>query len=365
MVLAGGKHRGQAVVGELGRLFPGTSMIGGSVAGTASRQEVSYGGFEVAVVAFMSNSVTPEIFSSPETPCNDGKKARDLGRRIRENSEEGSSLLFFYDSVASGYPRRLHHGSSIAAGLHSGLRPREMVCAGAGLLTDFNFDSSWIADASGVRQHAIAAMVFPPALGMQCSILPGSRSVGVSFEITKIDGADIYELDGRPAYQTLCDALGRDAGASDKVLALNVSLGQAEQANEMMDRSRPMVNRLILSENKHNQSVTLFEPDFVKGEEVQILLQDIDFMQESVRKGVAAQIDAIRGRDTALSVYLDCAGRCNLLTGSSDEDSAIMMREIPAHWPCIGLYSGIEVCHVDDQLRALDLTGVLATVYFK
>jgi hypothetical protein len=360
LVFIGGRHDGAAALTELKALFPGVSIVGGSVAGTVSREKASYGGFEMSLVAFLDPVVTPRVFVSTEAANDDFGRAFELGGRVGQLAADGCAAILLYDSVMQACPRKLHFGSEIARGFVDGLDGRQLKTVGAGLLTGFNFDDSWLLDGHAIRKHTIVTLVFPPNVGMETFVLRGSAPTGIRVRITKLRGADIMELDGRPAYTVLCELLKRNPNQATNVLALNVSLGQRHLERSGDWDEEDVLNRLILSEDEHRNLVTLFEPDFQEGTLVELLLQDPDFMESEVKRTIDTIATKNKAPEPAFCLYFDCAGRSNALAGSRREEGETLMAGLPEQWPGIGIYSGVEIAPVRGKCRALDLTGVLA-----
>ncbi len=363
VVFCGGKHQRGVLSDEIKRLFPGVAIAGGSVAGTVTRSEASYSGFEVALVAFCGIEVTPKIVSCSIEGRSDFAAAHELGQRVGTLSQDGGCAILLYDSVAEPHPRRLHFGSSITEGFARGLGGRHLDFVGAGLLTDFNLDNSWVCDGDSVKVHCIVALVFPPAMALHTTVLPGSRPVGLFMEITEINGAEVIQIDSRPAYTVICEALHREPDATENVLALNVSLGQRDSGGfGISPASGQYVNRLIQREDKQKKTVHLFEPDFKTGDVVQLMIQDTTYMLDCVRALGSFWENRSHLPRPSFCMYFDCAGRTSILTGSPEEEGCLVMSGIPEASPAIGVYSGIEIAAVREQYRALDLTGVLATL---
>lgn len=363
VVFCGGKHHREVLSDEIRRLFPGVAFAGGSVAGTVTRSEASYSGFEVALVAFCGSQVTPTIVSSSIEGKSDFAAAFELGERVGNLSSDGGCAILLYDSVAEPRPRRLHFGSLITNGFAQGLGERHVDFVGAGLLTNFNLDDSWVCDGYSVKVHCIVALVFPPGIALHTTVLPGSRPAGLFMEITEIDGAEVVTIDSRPAYTVICEALCREPDATENVLALNISLGLRD--SEGSGSSLPSghyVNRLIQREDKQKKTVHLFEPDFKAGDIVQLMIQDATYMLDCVKALGSFWENRSHLPKPAFCMYFDCAGRTSILTGSPEEEGCLVMSGIPDVSPAIGVYSGIEIAATRQQHRALDLTGVLATL---
>ena len=67
----------------------------------------------------------------------------------------------------------------------------------------------------------------------------------------------------------------------------------------------------------------------------------------------------IGNRNPIFAIYIDCAGRAKTYSGTEREESEEVQRVIGSKMPLLGMYSGVEIAKVGDDMQALDWTGVL------
>ena len=347
------------------RSMTGAPVIGGSAAGTITGAARGYGGLEAAVAVFPQSLGAPTLLTEDGLLSGEAAAGRRLGERLAQATEGGEVVLLFYDSVASAVPHRLHPASALVEGIHEGLAGREIVLLGAGMLTDLNLSDGYIFDGATARKHAATAVVLPRAIGADTAILHGCIPVSSFLTVTAIEGAELLELDGRPALDVLEERLGRDRWR-DRPLELSLAVTLGQKQGDLFARydENAYVNRLILTVDRERRSVTLFEPDFRPGSQVQIMSRDNSLMLASVRDGTAALVEQTAGRDTLLWLYFDCAGRASGRSGAETEEAGVLVAGLPAASPLLGFYSGVEVAPVaGGPSRSLDWTGVLTSLY--
>ncbi|MFL1461992.1 FIST signal transduction protein [Roseococcus sp. DSY-14] len=364
LVFAGGKLDPAAALAALGGAFAGVPVVGGSAAGAIARGGLGYSGFEIGILAFCDPATTPELVVGHGLDAGERAAGAAIGARVRALAQGPAAVLLLFDSVASAQPLRLHHASSIVAGFNDAAGDAPLTVIGGGLLTDMNMSGAWVFDGAAVRKHAVIALVFPPSVVAETVILHGCRPVSAFMEITRIDGATIFELDGQPALRIIERMLGLPIGGTPgHGLTLIATLGQKQGDIYAPYDENAYVNRLILGADPATNAITLFEPDFERGTQVQIMSRDNGLMLDSVQRGVAAMNARMAGQDALLALYIDCAGRASARSGCMQEEAALVAEGLDPAIPLLGFYSGVEIApFADGTSRSLDWTGVLTAL---
>lgn len=367
IVFCGGKHESADIMCALRSAFGGrVPIVGGAAAGAIARTSLGYSGLELGVIAFDDPAITPEVLVVDGLDRGEVQSGEVLGRRIADCTTDGVVVLFFYDCVRSVAPLQLHPASAIVDGIHQGLGDRRVRLIGGSTLTDMNLSDSWIFDGKDVSKHAAVALVFPPTVTEQTVILHGCRPVSSFMEITRIDGAEVFELDGEPALDVIERRLRMSLDDLNMAqLTLIATLGEKQGDPFTPFDERHYVNRLILRTNRSVGSIILFEPDFCAGTRVQIMSRDNALMLASVRNGVARLNTRLTGGDNLVGLYIDCAGRASARSGADVEEAELVQTGLDPDIPLLGFYSGVEVAPFDGYSRSLDWTGVLTVLQRK
>ena len=364
MAFSGGKLDPFAVRAALGERFGAVPVVGGSAAGAISRLGTGYTGFELGLVVFDDPLTAPEVVVARGLDRSEADAGAEIGARLRQSVRAPSVVMLLFDSVASTQPPKLHFASSLVAGFNRAIGDAPVHLLGGGLLTDMNLTGAWVFDGEGVSKHAAVALVFPSAVAAETVILHGCRPVSAFMEITRIDGATVFELDGEPALKVIERMLGLPIGGGrGHELSLLATLGQKQGDPYAPYDENAYVNRLILSANADAGSITLFEPDFERGTQVQIMSRDNGLMLDSVRRGVEELNRSIADGDNLLALYIDCAGRASARSGSSVEEAELVVQGFDPRTPLLGFYSGVEVAPFGaEPSKPLDWTGVLSVL---
>lgn len=362
LLFGGGKLGPEVLLATLNQMLPGVPVIGGSAAGVIASSALGCTGLEVGLVAFFDPAVTPKVHATYDLLESDYAAGRQLGMSARRAHPAPAAALLLYDSVRAFQPRRLHLAGSVLDGFRDGWQ-QDAVVVGGGLLTDLNLSDGWMLLDGRVRRHAAAALVFPPGVSISTEVLRACRPVSAYMTITRIEGAEVFELDGAPALDVIEDRIGQPlidgAGHPTRILTLGEKLDDPWEIGSPED----YVNRLILTGDRTTGSITLFEPDFSEGAMVQLMQNDSQIMLDAARDGaIAAMRPDAKGSDPFLRLYIDCAGRVSVMSGTETEEAKVVTNTLSDDVPFLGFYSGVEIAPVRGVSRPLDWTGVLATL---
>jgi hypothetical protein len=363
IIFCGGKHEPDVVLHDFRKAYPTVPIVGGSAAGVISRDGAGYSGLEIGALAVFGSGAAPAVVTVDGLGFGEHAAGVTLGRKIAAVADDDAPVLLFYDSVAACDPPQLHPAATLVAGVEEGLAGRRVRLVGGGLLTDVSLTDGWVFDGREARKHAAVALVFPSTLTFETSVVHGCRPVSTFMTITRAEGAEILELDGKPALEVIEALSGLSA---ERNLALNATLGVklGDPYEPFLERS--YVNRLILNADRARGSVTLFEPDLSAGTRVQVMMRDSDLILASARRGVAEMNEVIAAEHdrVAFSFYIDCAGRASAVSGTPQEEADVIRQGL-IRVPFLGFYSGVEIAPFGGRARSLDWSGVLVTARYR
>jgi hypothetical protein len=360
LVFSGGRHNQDAIIHGVRSQLGEVEIVGGTAVGTITNSSMGYTGYELALAVFPSSIPEPNMVAEGGLDKDEAQVGKRLGTRLRDVTSEGDTVLLFYDSVRSAPPPVLNVGSRLLDGLYEGLDGKHLSLVGAGTVGDFQITGSHVFDGHQPVKNTAVAVALPSIMQSQTTIMHGCIPVSSFLEITGIDGPIVYELDGQPALKVLQELLGIEQGSplAEKI-SLIVTLGAKHGDPYAPYDESAYVNRLIISTNPEDGSVTLFEADFQEGTKVQLMSRDNQLMVESVRKRTSGLLQSIGSLKPAFALYIDCAGRTSAFSGSEIEEASVLQAELGREIPLLGFYSGVEIAPLMGKSRPLDWTGVL------
>lgn len=356
LIFCSGKHNPQVFLANIRSVLGEIPMIGGSSIGIITEDFIGYEGFEVGVTVFASDTLSFKIFAQPDLNIDERKAGEALGKQInRVQGETDKALLVFYDSSKQQNPPMLNFATWLFEGLESWL-PKNIVCAGAGLLADMQLNTTFQFFNDEVLTQNVVAVLISGDCTMQTNIMHGCKPASAYLTITKAEGPVIFEIDNRPALEVIDELLGNNHNLEWKDFSLFVTLGVNKGEKFGSFDEKEYANRLLLAVDIPSRSLIMFEPDLKTGDEVQLMQRSVNL--DYIQTGIDDMKSKLDGEKPVFSFYINCAGRAKPYAGGEFEDAEEIQKGMK-RIPFMGFYSGVEVAKVKNKLQPLDWTGVL------
>jgi hypothetical protein len=338
-------------------------IIGGSAVGVITNSELSYEGFPAALALIQSDRIQHRVAAVGGLNQGEQQAGQRLVQGLSIDSQD-QMVLVFYDSVrrpaTNSAPPVLNTSVPLLAGIEGGL-PHKVPIIGAGLVGDYRFGPSRQFCGSYVDSQSVVAAALRGDFRPYFCIMHGCTPLdGTYHTITKIEGAVLYELDGKPIASVIDDLFGDDGWRHEHpVNYLTIGVNHGERYGEFQEGN--YVNRLIIGLLPDGKGIGLFEPGLESGTEIQFMRRDSEKMLESTRRNAAALMKKIDtdGNRPVFGLYIDCAGRTAAYSRTSYEEASEIQQVLKKHdAPLIGFYSGVEIAPLIKKSRGLDWTGV-------
>ena len=95
--------------------------------------------------------------------------------------------------------------------------------------------------------------------------------------ITKVDGATVLEIDGKPALELVAKLLGPESYKDWEDYPFFVTLGVNKGDKYSEFREEEYANRMVMGIDKPRGGLIMFENDLKAGSDVQLMRRSIDF----------------------------------------------------------------------------------------
>ncbi len=343
----------RAAVGDTARIHGGHSV------GAITRAHLGYEGYQTCVGVLSLPGTDIHMFLERDLAGREMAAGRALGERIAAVScADPRNLLLTYDSVRGRTERglELNLATPLIEGIGQTIGTWPTV-AGVGVFGDLQFNPTYQFFDHEVVQQTASALLLCGGVRMDTIIMHGCEPAGRYHTITKAEGPLVLEIDGRPAIGMIEQLLGAGSNKTWEDFPLFVTLGVNRGQRFGPFREEDYANRLCMAVDKERGGLIMFENDLQAGSEVQLMRRSIDFTY--VGKRCDELLARLEGRKPFFALYIDCAGRAAAYCGTEREEAEEVQRIIGGRMPLLGMYSGVEIARVGQQIQALDWTGVL------
>ena len=344
----------RSVIGKDSRL------IGGYAIGAFTRDRLGYDGYQVGVAVLSSDSMTIDMFMEKELRDNELRVGIALGNQVKSKTYDGTpNIILMYDSVKDKHLEKMVFNLNLATPLIEGMGQSLGTwppTAGVGMLGDWQCNPTYQWFDDSIEQQSAMALVLHGGVRMDTIIMHGCKPSSGYHTITKAEHNTVLEIDGKRAVDAVAELLG-DAFTSWEEYPFFVTLGvnRGDRFGEFNEED--YANRLVCGVDKDRGGLIMFEPDLKVGTEVQFMRRSIDFKYMGER--VADLMERVGERNPFFALYIDCAGRASAYSGTEGEEAEEIQKAIGSRMPLLGMYSGVEIARVGDDMQALDWTGVL------
>ena len=312
-----------ALLDQLIRLYPNTTIVGCSTAGEISGISVSDN--SVALTAIEFDKVNHKLV---KVDVKSMDESYDAGMVLAKQLEANdlSHVLVFSDGLNI-------NGADLVSGLKSVLPETSITGGLAGDGGDFN-ETFVIANNIITDRIIVGLGLYGDQLKIGYSSNGGWDSFGIDRLVSKSDKNVLYQLDGLPALELYKSFLGDNAKnlpSSGLLFPLSMRVNEHDT---------PVV-RTILSVNEEDQSLT-FAGNIPKGAYVRLMKANIDRLIGGAEDSAKNAFDAIK-QNTELAILISCVGRRLVLKQLVEEEVEVVQEIVGKHSKITGFYSYGEI----------------------
>lgn len=189
------------------------------------------------------------------------------------------------------------------------------------------------------RHGARAVLLDLPAEGYQAAFGFGHGwgAVGPEVEITRAEGAQVYEVEGTPVFDYYRQFLGQDA--SDDFFDLMI---QRFGFSLPVGGEGRTVVKLPVARDFKNGNITYFPAEELQGRKVQLIQASRRGLLEGAREAARNCLKTLGGEKPDLVLAVSCCGRAGILHSRTGDELAAL-KSVFGSVPVFGYYSGGEI----------------------
>ncbi len=334
-------------------------LVGGYALGIITKDFLAYEGYQVGILVMKTESIIIDVFIEKGLSDNEYNTGIALGNQIRSRKYKGEpNVLLMYDSIKEMVTEglSLNMATPLLQGMKQSLEdwPR---MGGVGMMGDWNWNPTYQWFDNRIEQNTAMALVLSGNVRMDTIIMHGCKPSSNYHTITKAEGNIVLEIDDKPAVEMISDLLGpgSDKDWEDYPLFVTLGVNKGDKFGEFKEDE--YASRLCMAIDKKRGGLVMFENDLIAGSEIQLMRRAVDVVY--VGQLSEELLKRIGDRKPIFAIYINCAGRAKTYSGTEREDGEEIQRVIGSRIPLLGMYSGVEIAKVGDDMQALDWTGVL------
>ncbi len=306
--------------------FPDVSMVGCSTAGEITQEGSTKE--SVVVMALKSDQMYFTVGLGGNVKEQPREAGRQLAETIRANAPEEVTAMLLFSDVLGANGTQIHRGILDVFGINFTL-------VGGAAGDDLNFKDTHEYYNGEVHSGICVGVGLSGRFTKAINAKHGWEKVGADKTVTKVDGTTVYEINGKPAFDTYKEYLGEEAEKMREgvltQIGLTYPLGMTIPGVEgVMIRTPLVVN---------NDDSIAFGAEVMNGASVSIMMGTHSKAIEAAQQ-VAQNVMAEFVGDKPKAVFIsDCIARKKLLGPDANTEIDKVMDIIGRDVPTVGFYS--------------------------
>jgi len=254
----------------------------------------------------------------------------DAGKSLADTLNDKSLKHIFILSDGSNV-----NGSELVKSMNDFFKSSVVITGGlAGDDTRFEYTLTSLNDLPS-RGNIIAFGLYGDKIQIAHGSMGGWDSFGLAKTVTKSEGNELFEIDGRNALELYKEHLGK---YSDDLPGAALLFPLAVKMNDNGD----VVVRTILSINNEKSSM-IFAGDVPEGSKVRFMLANFDRLIDAAGTAAKSSLISIANAEPQLAILISCVGRKIVLGGRVDEEVGAVIDVLGTDVPMTGFYSYGEI----------------------
>lgn len=356
LVFATAGYDQAALVGGIHDVAGDIPLAGCSGEGVITQEGSDERAHALALMAIASDVATFDTFAAEglaRDPRATGAAIADSVRRL--GGRRGRCLLLFPDGITG-------NSTALLAAVEEAL-PYPVTIAGgtAGDLAIFERTYQYHGDR--VLSDSVVAVLIGGDVATETAVSHGCEPIGSVRTVTRSDGGNVYEIDGRPAWSVFKEYLDDDPVDLSAADSVHLSFGE-RLAERDADGYGQYVMRTPFALDR--QTGALFFPgSLAQGAKIQMTRRDPDRIRQSALTTARELAARHPGRRPSLLLHFDCAGCGRIIFGERASEMAItpIQEVLGRDLPWAGFHTYGEIAQLDGHAYYHNYTVVLLALY--
>ncbi|HEX6838025.1 MAG TPA: FIST N-terminal domain-containing protein [Polyangia bacterium] len=350
-----GYHQAELVAG-IADVDGDTPLAGCSGEGVITQEGSDESAYAAVLMAVASDVATFDTFAVEGLAKDPRGAGEAIAARVRSlGDRRGRCLLLFPDGITgnstvllTALQERLPHPLTIAGGTAGDLA---------------QFERTFQYHDRRVLSDAVSMVLIGGDVDVETTVSHGCEPIGSVRTVTRSDGGNVYEIDGRSAWSVFKEYLDGDPVDLSAADSVHLSFGE-----RLPTRNRDGYGEYVMRTpfGLDRESGALFFPgSLAQGSKIQMMRRDPDRIRDSARRS-ARELAARRpGRRPNLVLHFDCAGRGRIIFGERATEMAItpIQEVLGRDLPWLGFHTYGEIAELSGVAYYHNYTVVLLALY--
>jgi small ligand-binding sensory domain FIST len=328
-----------------------TAQVGCSGLGVLTSDGEFEGEPGVAVLVLASERLRARPFLVATTPADTASPGQTIRRLIDPLPDGPRLMVLLPDPFSTQIPRLLSQVEE---------DPSNLPIVGAAASGGHGERRSFQWCGREVATQGAAGLLLSGEFALRLGVAQGCQPIGSPSRISRAQGNQIAELDGRPALECLRDTIAALSEQEAARAAHSLFAGIAREGAEPPIHQGDLLVRHLVGVDPGSGVVAVAQ-EVRPGQVVQFVLRDAKAARADMRRMLEALYAATRPLRPAFGLYFNCLGRGVGLYGDAQHDLTLI-KEFFGDLPLIGFFGNGELAPVGGKNEAHSYTGVLAIV---
>ena len=215
-----------------------------------------------------------------------------------------------------------------------------------------------------VHSGSVVAILLHGDVSVETNVSHGCVPIGLPRTVTRSDGGWIHEIDGQPAWAVFKEYLDGDPEDLNGEGIVHLCIGQPLE-DECADGYDPYIVRTPLSLDKESGSLFFPGGGILQDQQIHLTRRDPNDIEASAQRCATALRERRNGHRPSLVLQFDCAGRGQILFGSSVAEHIVhpLQAELGSDVPWLGFHTYGEIAPIGGKSFYHNYTVAICAVY--